>query len=325
MKFVILGAGATGGFLGARLAQAGADVTLIARGPHLAAMQERGLRVYGPEDDFTVQPHCTDDWSVIREADAVFLTVKAHAVSALAPRLGETLGPNTAVITAQNGIPWWYFYRTDGPLAGTRLESVDPGGVIAAHVDPERVIGCIVWPATNLVEPGVIEHVEGTRFTLGELDGSRSDRCRAIAAALIAAKLKAPVSTRIRHDIWLKVLGNVAFNPISALTRATVVEIVTLPETRELARALMTEADSVARALGITLDIGIDQRLAGAERAGEHKTSMLQDVETGRPLEVEALIGAIVELGERLDLPLPHLCTIYAATKLLAARIARAA
>lgn len=317
MKFVILGAGATGGFLGARLARAGEDVTLIARGPHLAAMRERGVTVRGVEDEFVAHPVCTDDWSVIRDADVVFLTLKAHAITGIAPRLSEVLGPETAVATAQNGIPWWYFARHGGPLDGTRLESVDPGGTIADHLDARRVIGCIVWPATALVEPGVIEHLEGTRFTLGELDGSRSDRCQAIAAALIRAKLKAPISTRIRHEIWLKLLGNLAFNPISALTRATLAGILRLPETRALARTAMAEADSVARALGIELAIGIDQRLAGAERVGEHKTSMLQDVELGRPLEVEALLGAVVELGDRLDLSLPHLRTIYACLKLL--------
>jgi 2-dehydropantoate 2-reductase len=298
MKFVIVGAGATGGFLGARLARADADVTLVARGPHLEAMRANGVRVISAGDD------C--------------LTVKAHALTDLAPRLGPLLGPDTAVVTAQNGIPWWYFdCFGDGPLAGTRLHSADPGAAIVQSIETRRVIGCVVYPATQLVAPGVIEHLEGTRFSIGEPDGSKSDRCQAIAAALVRAGLKCPIRTRIRHDLWLKLLGNVAFNPISALTRATLVDIATHPETRAAARAVMEEADSVARALGVELDIGVDQRLAGAEKVGAHKTSMLQDVETCRPLEVEAVLGTVVEIGDLLGLELPHLRTIYACTQLL--------
>jgi 2-dehydropantoate 2-reductase len=317
MKFVVVGAGATGAFLGAHLARVGEDVTLIARGPHLAAMRAQGVRVQSPEGDFVAYPAATDDWEAIRAADVVFLTLKAHSLPEIAPRLGSVLGPAAAVVTAQNGIPWWYFERLKGPLAGTRLESVDPGGVIARHIDARRVIGSVVWPATRIVEPGVIEHVEGTRFTIGELDGSRSERCRAIAAALTKAGLKCPISRRIRHDIWLKLLGNAVFNPLSALTRATLVEIATQPVTRAVARAMMEEADCVARGLGVQLNIGVEQRLAGVEQVGEHESSMLQDVEAGRPLEVDALVGAVVELGDLLGVPLPHLRTVYACTKLL--------
>jgi 2-dehydropantoate 2-reductase len=318
MKFVILGAGATGGFLGARLARANADVTLVARGPHLEAMRANGVRVVGGGDDFVAHPACTDDLSVVGSADVVFLTVKAHALTDLAPRLGPLLGPDTAVVTAQNGIPWWYFDCSgDGPLAGTRLHSADPGSVIAQSIATRRVIGCVVYPATHLVAPGVIEHLEGTRFSIGEPDGSKTPRCQAIAAALVQAGLKCPIRSRIRHDLWLKLLGNVAFNPISALTRATLVDIATHPQTRATARAVMEEADSVARALGVELDIGVDQRLAGAEKVGAHKTSMLQDVETCRPLEVEAVLGTVVEIGTLLGLELPHLRTIYACTQLL--------
>ena len=324
MKFAIVGAGATGGFLGARLAHAGQDVTLIARGPHLAAMRERGVRVVSGADELVARPSCTDDLSAVRDADVVFLTAKAHGLPPIAPRLREVLGPETALVTAQNGIPWWYFDQEGGRLAGTRLHSVDPDGVLSENFEPRRLIGCVVWPATRLVEPGVIEHVEGTRFTIGELDGSRSERCRAIAAALLKAGLKCPVSPHIRREIWLKLLGNVAFNPLSALTRATLVDIATQPETRTVARAIMEEADSVARALGVELEIGIDQRLAGAEKVGAHKTSMLQDVESGRPLEVEALVGAPVEIGGLLGLSLPHLQTIYACAKLLDRSLQRA-
>jgi 2-dehydropantoate 2-reductase len=317
MKFVIVGAGATGGFLGARLARAAEDVTLVARGQHLAAMQSHGVRVIGDGEEFTAHPACTDDLSVVSSADVVFLTVKAHALTGLAPRLGPLLGPDTAVVTAQNGIPWWYFDSDGGPLAGTRLHSADPGSAIAESIDTRRVIGCVVYPATQLVSPGVIEHLEGTRFSIGEPDGSKTPRCQAIAAALIRAGLKCPIRTRIRHDLWLKLLGNVAFNPISALTRATLVDIATHPETRAVARAVMEEADGVARALGVALEIGVDQRLAGAEKVGAHKTSMLQDVETHRPLEVEAVLGTVVEIGTLLGLDLPHLRTIYACTQLL--------
>ena len=317
MKFVIVGAGATGGFLGARLARAGEDVTLIARGAHLAAMRANGVRVTSGGEEFVAHPACTDELAVARQADVVILTVKAHGLAAIAPTLRESLGPETIVVTAQNGIPWWYFEREGGRLEGARLRTVDPDGLLSESFESRRIVGCVVWPATRLVAPGMIEHVEGTRFTLGELDGAKSERCRAIAASLIKAGLKAPVSSQIRRDIWLKLLGNVAFNPISALTRATLVEIARHPDTRAVARAMMEEADSVARALGVELEIGIDQRLAGAEKVGEHKTSMLQDVETGRPLEVEALVGAPVEIGGLLGLSLPHLQTVYACTKLL--------
>ena len=317
MKFCIVGAGATGGFLGARLARAGEDVTLVARGPHLAAMRERGVEVRSPDGDFAAHPTATDDLAVVGSADAVFLTVKAHSLPEIAPSLVPLLGPQTAVVTAQNGIPWWYFEHSGGPLEGTRLQTVDPGGVIAANIETRRVLGCVVYPATRIVAPGIIEHVEGTRFTVGELDDSRSERREAIAAALGRAGLRCPARSRLRHEIWLKLLGNVAFNPISALTRATLLEIAGLPETREVTRAVMEEADSVARALGIALEFTVEQRLRGAEGVGAHKTSMLQDVETGRPLEVEALVGAVVEVAGLLDIPVPHMRTVYACTKLL--------
>jgi 2-dehydropantoate 2-reductase len=317
VKIAIVGAGATGGYLGARLAHAGEPVTLVARGPHLAAMRAHGVRVRGEEGELVAHPHCTDDLAAVGDADVVFLTIKAHGVPEIAPRLGALLGPETAVVTAQNGIPWWYFAGHGGSREGTRLESVDPGGVIARSLELRRVIGCVVWPATRLVEPGVIEHVEGNRFTLGELDGTRSDRCQALAAALKNAGLKSPISLRIRHEIWLKLLGNVAFNPISALTRATMVEIATDPAARVVARAIMEEANTVARALGEELEITVEQRLAGAEKVGAHKPSLLPDLESGRPLEVDALLGSVVELGDLLEIPLPHLRSVYACARLL--------
>jgi 2-dehydropantoate 2-reductase len=317
MKIAIVGAGAIGGYLGAKLTRAGVDVVLIARGAHLTAMRTNGLRVIEGDDDFVAHPACTDDLGVVGEADAVFLTVKAHSLAGIAPQLSAALGPDTAIVTGQNGIPWWYFQRYEGPLAGVHIESLDPGGVAARTIPIERVIGCVIWPAAETIEPGVIQHIEGTRFTLGEPDGTKSARCQALSAALIKGGLKAPVSTHIRREIWLKLLGNVAFNPLSALTRATLDRITGLPETRAVARAVMTEADNVARALGVQVQLSVDQRLAGAEKVGVHKTSMLQDLETGRPLELEALVGAVVELGDKLDLDLPHLRTVYACAKLL--------
>ena len=317
MKVAVLGAGATGGFLGARLARAGEDVVLIARGPHLAAMRERGLRVVGAEGDFTVHPRCTDDIGAVAEAEVVFLTLKAHSLPAVASSLAASLGPTTAVVSAQNGIPWWYFQRHGGELEGTRLRSVDPTGALSGGIDPARIVACIVYPATRLVEPGLVEHVEGNRFSIGELDGSRTDRALAISATLVRAGFKAPVQTRIRQELWLKLLGNAAFNPISALTRATLSEITSDPAASALARAVMEEADSIARRLGVEIPIGIDRRIEGAARVGDHKTSMLQDVEAGRPLEVEALVGALVELAGLTGVSVPRLETLYATVSLL--------
>ncbi|MDQ3702450.1 MAG: 2-dehydropantoate 2-reductase [Chloroflexota bacterium] len=317
MKFAVVGAGATGGFLGAHLARAGERVTLVARGAHLEAMRTAGIRVVSPEGEFVAHPECTDDLAAVGEADVAFLTVKAHSLTDLAPRLGPLLGPQTAVVTAQNGIPWWYFEGHGGPLTGTRLETVDPGGLIAGSIESRRVLGCVVYPATRIISPGVIEHVEGNRFTVAELDDGRTARREAIAEALGRAGLKCPGRTRIRHEIWLKLLGNVAFNPISALTRATLLDIATLPETRATAHAVMEEVDRVARAVDVRLEFTVEQRLTGAERVGRHKTSMLQDVESGRPLEVEALVGAVVELADLLAIPVPHTRAVYACTKLL--------
>ena len=319
MRFTIVGAGATGGYLGACLARAGADVALVARGPHLAAMRDRGLTVREADGtEFTARPQATDDLAAaVGSADAVFVTLKAHSLPAIAPALGAALRPGATLLTAQNGIPWWYFQRYQGTLAGTRLETVDPGGVIADHIPIEAVVGCIVYPATALAAPGIVEHVEGNRFSLGELDGSRSERVAAISKALAGAGLKAPVQARIRHEIWLKLLGNATFNPVSALARATLAQMGALTESRQLVRALMGEVDSVARALGVEVEVGIERRLEAGFAVGEHKTSMLQDVEAGRPLEVEALVGAVCELGDHLRLDLPHLRSVYALGKLL--------
>jgi 2-dehydropantoate 2-reductase len=317
VRIVIAGAGAIGGYIGARLARAGADVVLFARGPHLQAMRERGLRVTSPDGDFEVKPQVAGDIASIGQADVVFLGVKAHALTALAPTLTPLFGPDTIVVSTQNGIPWWYFNGVGGELEGLRLERVDPGGAIASAIEPRRVVGSLAYLATDIVEPGVIRHIEGNRISFGEPDGTRSDRARALAEALISAGFRCPVSMRFRHEIWVKLLGNVAFNPTSALTGGTLEELVRHPDTSRLVRELMTETEAVASKLGIELPISIDQRMAGAEKVGAHKTSMLQDLEAGRPLELEAVVGAVVELGDRLGVPMPSTRAVYACAKML--------
>ena len=318
MRVAILGAGATGGFLGARLANAGADVVLIARGPHLEAMCRDGLRLIEPDGELTVRVEATDDLGAIRGADAVFVTLKAHSVPAIAEGLAANLGAETAVVSAQNGIPWWYFQRHGGELEGTYLETVDPGGKVARAIDPGRVIACIVYPATSVVAPGIVRHIEGEKFSLGELDGVKTQRVLALSSVLTSAGLKAPVQSRIRQELWVKLLGNAVFNPLSALTRASLGEMAESPVLAPIVRAAMEEVDAVARRLGVEIPVTIDQRIRGAARVGPHKTSMLQDMEAGRPMEIDAVVGSVVELAGRLNVPVPHLQTIYACAKLLA-------
>jgi 2-dehydropantoate 2-reductase len=317
MKILIAGAGAIGGYIGARLARAGADVVLFARGPHLQAMRERGLRVRSADGDFEVRPEVTGDLAIVGTADVVFIGVKAHGLPALAPQLRSVFGPDTVVVSTQNGIPWWYFHDHGGELDGYRLERVDPGGVIAAAIEHRRVVGSLAYFATEIVEPGVIHHTEGNRITLGEPDGSRSERCRRISEALVAAGFRCPITTRIRNEIWVKLLGNVAFNPISALTGGTLQDLARDRDIARVLRDVMQEAEAVAAKLAIELSISIDQRMAGAERVGAHKTSMLQDYEAGRPMEIEAVVGAVIELGERLGVPMPVTRAVYACTKFL--------
>jgi 2-dehydropantoate 2-reductase len=283
-------------------------------------MQERGLRVVSEEGDFEVRPQLTADLATIGTADVVFLGVKAHSLTALAPQLRPLFGPDTSVVSTQNGIPWWYFQGHGGDLDGLRLERVDPGGVIAAAIEPRRVVGSLAYFATDISEPGVIHHTEGSKISFGEPDGSKSERAKTIADALIAAGFRCPVSTRFRHEVWVKLLGNVAFNPISALTGATLVDMVRHAEINGLVREVMAETEAVAKRLGIELPISIEQRMAGAEKVGAHKTSMLQDLEAGRPMEIEAVTGAVVELGERLGVPMPSTRAVYACVKLLDAR-----
>ena len=317
MKIVIVGAGAIGGYIGAQLTRVGADVVLVARGPHLRAMQERGLHVRSPDGDFEVRPKLAPDVSSVGKADVVFLGVKAHSLTPIAPTLAPLFGPDTVVVSTQNGIPWWYFQNLGGEYNGLRLERVDPGGVIAAAIEPRRVVASLAYFATDLAAPGVIHHTEGNRMSFGEPDGSRSDRARAIAEALIAAGFRCPVTTRMRHEIWVKLIGNVAFNPISALTGGTLEELARDPEVAPTVRTIMAETEAVAAKLGIELPISIDQRMAGAEKVGAHKTSMLQDYEAGRPMEIEAVVGAVVELGDRVGVPMPATKAVYGCARML--------
>src|ERR1700733_1541682 len=273
MKFLIVGAGAIGAYVGARMAQAGFDVTLFARGPHLRGMQEHGVQVKSPEGDFVVRPTLAASLDDVGPVDVVFLGVKAHGLSQLAPHLRPVFGPDTIVVSTQNGIPWWYFQGFGGEWDGLRLERIDPGGVISSSIEARRVLGSIIYFATEITEPGVIQHTEGNRITLGEPDGTRSERVRAIAEALIASGFRCPVTARIRHEIFVKVLGNASFNPVSALTRATLVQIARDRGTAQVIRNIMKEVEAVAGKLGMELPISIDQRIAGAEKVGEHKTS----------------------------------------------------
>jgi 2-dehydropantoate 2-reductase len=325
MKHLIVGAGAIGAYIGARMARVGLDVTLFARGAHLQAMKERGVQVKNVEGDFEARPKIAGTLEEVGPVDVVFLGVKAHSLPDLAPRLRPVLHANTTVVSTQNGVPWWFFQGMQGPGEGMRLERVDPGGVISAAIEPRRVLGSIVYFSTEITSPGVIQHTEGNRISLGEPDGTRSERSRQIADALISAGLRAPVTTRIRNEIWVKILGNIAFNPISALTGATLVQMARDPEVSSLVRNIMRETEAVSSRLGLELLVSIEQRIAGAEKVGEHKTSMLQDLEAGRPLELEAIVGAVVELGDRLGVPMPYTQAVYACTKLLAQNAASGA
>ena len=320
MRFLVAGAGAVGAYIGALMAREGAEVVLFARGPHYQAMKENGVRVQTADDDFIVAPEVVDDLNKAGKADVVFLGVKAHSLVALAGQLEPVIGPDTVFVSTQNGIPWWYFQKHGGELEASHLESIDPGGVISSAIDPDRVVGSIVYFSSEITAPGVIRHIQGKRISLGEPDGSRSDRIRAIAAALVQAGLRAPITTRIRHEIWVKLLGNMSFNPISALTGATIAEMLDHPDVASLVRKMMEEVEMVAAAIGIDLPISIDKRLAGAAKVGAHKTSMLQDLETGRPIEIEALVGAVIELGQRVGVEMPYSRAVYAPTKLLAQR-----
>lgn len=317
MRVAVLGAGAIGAFVGASLARSGTETYLLARGAHLAAMRADGLRVVGEHGTVRVDVVATDDPQQIGPVDVVFLGLKAYSYAGAAPLLEPLLAEETAVVAAQNGIPWWYFHRHGGPFDGRRIESVDPDGAVSSVIAPGRAIGCVVYPAAELAAPGVVRHIEGNRFILGEPDRTISERCRRLSAAMTAAGFKCPVSRDVREQIWVKLMGNAAFNPLSALTGATMAQLCEFSLTRSLIAALMEEIGSVGTALGCTMRVSVDQRLAGAETLGDHKTSMLQDLEAGKHLELDVLLAAVIELSEWVEVAVPNLRAVYAATALL--------
>lgn len=318
MKLCIYGAGAIGGYLGAELALSGVDVTLIARGSHLEAIRANGLTLIIDGERKVARVRATDSPSEAGAHDFVILGLKAHSVPAIVGGMAPLLGPETAVVTAQNGVPWWYFHRLVGPYENRRVESVDPGGRIWDTLGPERAIGCVVYPSCEIVEPGVVQHIDGRRFMVGEPDGSKSDRVARLSRALTEAGLKAPVRPRIRDDIWLKLWGNCSFNPVSVLTLATLEEMTSHPPTREVIRLIMTEAAAVAKALGVAFPVDVETRIGWGGDVGAHKTSMLQDLERGRPMEIDALVGAVSELGRLVGVPTPTLDAVLALVRLRA-------
>lgn len=320
MRVCIYGAGAIGGLIGAHLAEGGAEVTLIARGAHLAAVREHGVRILTETGERTVRTAATDDPVEAGPQDHVVIALKAHSVPGIVDRLATLLGPETTVVTAVNGIPWWYFYQLPGPYENHRVTTVDPDGRQWDRIGPERAIGCVVYPAAEVVAPGVIQHVEGDRFTLGEPSGERTPRITALSEALIAGGLKAPVRPRIRDEIWVKLWGNLSFNPISALTTATLDAITGDAGTRAVARAMMVEAQAIGEVLGVRFGIDVDRRIDGAAKVGAHKTSMLQDLERGRPMEIDALLGSVQELGRLVERPTPTIDTVLALVRQRAAQ-----
>ncbi len=323
-RFAIVGAGAIGAYVGAALVRGGAEVTLIARGAHLAAMRERGVQVNSPRGDCHVDVEATDDFEAVRDADVVVLAVKAYSLRELAPLVGPRLGGSAAVIGAQNGVPWWYAETPGDRIGGRGLASVDPGGEISAAIPRARVIGCVTYCSTEIERPGVIRHIEGTRFTIGEPFGlPATSRCVAVSAAFGAGGLKCPIEEDIAQEMWLKLVGNVAFNPVAALTGSTLEQLGELPESRRLLRAIMEESAAVAAALGVELPVSIDHRLERGIAVGAHKPSTLQDLEAGKPLEIDCLTGAVIELADRLEIPVPHTQAVHACVSLLEARRGR--
>lgn len=320
MKIAIIGAGAIGGYVGVKLALAGEDVTFIVRGANLEAIRKNGMKLimHDGVEHVASGVKATNDYAEAGPQDLVILAMKAHQLEAVAGDLPKLFGPDTAVVTMQNGIPYWYFHQHGGALEGSQVHSVDPTGMIAEMIPARRVIGCVVYPASELVAPGVVKHIEGDRFPLGELDGSSSERVMRISECFGKAGFKAPVLDNIRCEIWLKLWGNLTFNPISALAHSTLVDICQFPLSRELAASMMREAQEVAHKLGIEFRVTLDKRIAGAEKVGKHKTSMLQDIEAGRAPEIDALVGSVVELGRLTQTPTPHIDTVYALVKLLA-------
>jgi len=320
VKITVIGAGAIGGYVGAKLALAGEDVTFIVRGLNLETIRSQGIKLLMSDgsEHVATNVRATDNYAAVGPQELVILGMKAHQVAAVADDVPKLFGPKTVVVPMQNGVPYWYFHEHAGDYQGHRIVSVDPTGVIGAQIPATRVVGCVVYPASELIAPGVVQHIEGDRFPVGEPDGTSSARVLRVSECFIRAGFKAPILDNIRAEIWLKLWGNLTFNPISALSRASLADICQFPLTRTLAAAMMTEAQSIANKLGITFRVPLEKRIAGAEKVGHHKTSMLQDVEARRPLEIDALLGSVVELGRLTKTPTPHLDTVYALTKLLA-------
>lgn len=301
----IFGAGAIGGLIAARLEAAGTRVSVVARGPHLAAMRAHGLMLASGDQRIVTHPMLAEDPAMLGPQDYLVLTLKAHSLAPALSTLKPLIGPTTVIVAAVNGIPWWYCYGLPTPFTNRRVCAVDPEGLLWDSLPPAQTIGCIIYPAAEVSQPGVIAHSYGDRFSLGEPDGSSSERIRRFAELLIAAGFKAPVRPRLRDEIWVKLWGNMAFNPLSVLTAATLDVLTADPDTRPTVRAMMLEGQAVAERLGVRFAIDVDRRIAGGAEVGEHRTSMLQDFERGRPLEIEALLGAVVELGEWVEQPTP--------------------
>jgi 2-dehydropantoate 2-reductase len=318
MRICIFGAGAIGGYLGAKLATSGADVSLVARGPHLAAIRQNGLRLIEEDSDTTVAVTASENPAELGEQDYVIVTLKAHSVPPVVDRMQPLFGEQTTIVSGVNGVPWWYFHKIGGRLEGTRLKSVDPGDAQWNGFGPDKVLGCVVYPAAEVTEPGVVRHIEGNRFSLGEPDGSKSDRAMALSKIFTNAGLKAPVRPKLRNEIWVKLWGNLSFNPISALTLATLEVLCTNPGTRAVARAMMVEAQEIAEKLGVKFPIDVERRIDGGAAVGAHRTSMLQDLQAGRPMEIDALVGSVQELGRITGTDTPTIDAVLGLIKLRA-------
>lgn len=323
MRICVIGAGAIGGLVAVKLAQAGEDVSVVARGAHLKSIRSNGLTLREAGETIVARVEASDRIAALGQQDLIILGMKAHQVAAVVRDLRASMGPQTTVLTAQNGIPWWYFFKHGGPYEGTRLESVDPGGIIADNLPVDRVVASIVYPAAEIETPGVIKHIEGNRFSLAEIDGSKSERILQISEVFGRAGFKAPVVSDIRAELWTKLWGNSSFNPISALTHATLEDICRHPLTRALAADIMREVQAIGEALGVRFRIPLEKRIAGAEAVGAHKTSMLQDIEAGRPIEADALLGSVIEFGRIVHVASPHLDAVYALVKLLSETLAK--
>ena len=325
MKIAIVGAGAIGGYVGVKLALSGEDVTFMVRGANLEAIQKNGMKLITPEGDEHIARNvkASNRYEETGAQDIVILALKANQVEAVANDVPKLFGPDTVVVTMQNGIPYWYFHKHGGPLEGSQVHMVDPSGELVKKIPAQRVIGCVVYPASELIAPGVVKHIEGERFPLGELDGTLSERVQKVADCFTRAGLKSPVLDNIRSEIWLKLWGNLTFNPISALTHSILVDICQNPLTRGVAASMMTEAQTIANKLGIVFRVSLEKRIAGAEKVGAHKTSMLQDIEAGKEPEIDALVGSVVELGRLTETPTPHIDTAYGLVKLLAATMSK--